>query len=237
VSSAEEVVRLTNGDWAPYYSKKLKHYGVASRIVKEAFALEGVRVEYGFFPWKRGFKMAEAGKWDGAVAWNKTPEREKFFYFSDVLWESGWVFFHLKSYPFDWNSLDDLKNVKIGGTLEYIYTVEFLAAEQEGRLKVDRVTTDEQNFRKLLSGRIRIFPQLTDVGFYQLQQLFKPETVKLFTHHPKPLGTHHDYVLLSKKIERNKRLITLFNKGLKKLKDSGKHKQFFDESRRGEYSK
>ncbi len=42
----EETIRLTNGEWIPFLSEDLKHYGVISRIVKEAFALEGMKVEY-----------------------------------------------------------------------------------------------------------------------------------------------------------------------------------------------
>ncbi len=41
-SVAEETIRLTNGEWPPYLSKNLKYYGISSRIVTEAFALEGL---------------------------------------------------------------------------------------------------------------------------------------------------------------------------------------------------
>ncbi len=50
---AAETIRLTNGEWQPYLSKDAPHHGFASHIVTEAFALVGVEVEYGFFPWKR----------------------------------------------------------------------------------------------------------------------------------------------------------------------------------------
>ena len=56
---AEETIRITNGEWPPYMSKKLKHYGLASRITTEAFASQGVKVEYGFFPWARSKLLVE----------------------------------------------------------------------------------------------------------------------------------------------------------------------------------
>ena len=43
-SFAEETIRIAIGEWPPYTSKELKHYGVVSRIVAETFALEGVKV-------------------------------------------------------------------------------------------------------------------------------------------------------------------------------------------------
>ena len=35
---AEQTVSLTNGEFPPYLSENLKYYGVASRIIAEAFA-------------------------------------------------------------------------------------------------------------------------------------------------------------------------------------------------------
>ena len=46
----QTVVGLTNGEWPPYTSQNLKNYGVFSPIVSEAFELEGMTVEYTFFP-------------------------------------------------------------------------------------------------------------------------------------------------------------------------------------------
>ncbi len=233
-SFAEETIRLTNGEWAPYFSQKLKYYGIGSRIVTEAFALEGIKVEYGFFPWKRALKLAESGAWDGAVGWETNSDREPYFYNSDTVWEAPWVFFHLKTYSFDWKTFNDLEKIRIGGTLEYMYTPEFLEAERLGKLQVDRAPTDQSGFKKLLKGRFELFPQLNDVGYYQLQELFDTETVKLFTHHPKPFGKHSEQLLLSKKHVRNKRLIEIFNRGLQRLKESGKYEQYFEEAQNEE---
>ena len=56
--SFAEKITLANGEWAPYLSKGLKHSGYMSHIVSEAFAEEGIEVEYVFLPWKRGFEDA-----------------------------------------------------------------------------------------------------------------------------------------------------------------------------------
>ncbi len=235
ISIASETIRLTSGEWPPYFSKDLKHYGVGSRIVSEAFALEGIKVEYGFFPWKRSLILAKEGEWDGAVGWEMSSGKEPDFFASNQVWESPWVFFHLKSYPFDWKTFDDLKNVSIGGTLGYMYTPGFLEAEHSGKIKVERTRADTLNFKKLSAGRIDIFPQSIDVGYFQLRSLFDQKTVALFTHHNTPLGKHAEHLLLSRKHDRNKQMIEIFNNGLKKLKESGKYDLYFEESRRGEY--
>jgi polar amino acid transport system substrate-binding protein len=232
---AEETIRLTNGEWPPWLSKDLKHYGLASHIVTEAFALEGVKVEYGFFPWKRAYQIAERGEWDGTAIWSKAPEREERFYYSDPVLYGTLVFFHLKSYEFDWNTIEDLKGIKIGATLQYTYGKEFDNAAKAGVIKVDYMPTDEQNYNKLLLGRIDIFPMERDVGYNMLRKNLKPEQVKLFTHHPKPIRSTSFHLLLPKKLERSKRMLVLFNKGLKRLREMGKIDQFIASTIKGEY--
>ena len=236
-SEAEEVVRLSNVEWPPYFSAALEHDGIGSRIIAEAFALEGIRVEYTYLPAKRALFMAQEGNFDGAVSWQMNAEREPYFYASETLWEVPWVFFHLTSYSFDWTTFDDLKHVRIGGTLEYMYSEEFLRAEQMKKILVDRVPSDDLNLKKLQAGRIDIFPQVLDIGYYQLRELFDADTVNLFTHHPRPLSTHKDQLLLSKKNPRSQALLDIFNRGFRKLQESGKYDAYFEAFRKGDYGK
>ncbi len=234
---ANETIHLTSGEWVPFLSENLKHYGYISRVVKEAFELEGVTVEFGFFPWQRSFDYALHGEWNGSVAWLNSPERAEQFYFSDPIMESVVVFFHMKSFPFEWNSIEDLKGILIGATQGNEYERDFRLAEESGVITVERVSKSELNFYKLLSGRIKLFPQNLDVGFNMLRKMFPPEKVSLFTYHRKPLHTSHLHLILSKKVERNKRMLQLFNRGLKRLTESGEVKQYKEESLRGGYIK
>ncbi|MCP4552670.1 MAG: amino acid ABC transporter substrate-binding protein, partial [Bacteroidetes bacterium] len=226
-SFAEETIRITNGEWAPYLSKHLKYYGLGSRIVKEAFALEGVKVEYGFFPWGRAYDLASHGEWDGSILYSRNPERENKFYITNPVAPSKYVFFHLKSFNFNWNTLDDLKNIVIGTGEGYGFGSEFEKAEKEGRIDVQRVPTDEMNVKKLMLGRIKLYPQDVVVGYDLINKMVSHTESQKITYHPKPLLEKPQHLLLSKKIKRNKRMLNLFNKGLQRLKDSGKYNQYF----------
>lgn len=232
---AQESIRLVNGEWEPYMSKSLKHGGLVSHIVSESFRLEGITVEWGWFPWKRGGTLVRKGEWDGGAVWSDAEERRQYFWFSDPVIDGNTVFFHLKSFDFDWNTIEDLMELRIGGTLEYAYGFEFDKAEQTGKLKVQRTTKDEYNLAKLLRGRIDIFPLELEIGYDMLLRLYSAETVDLLTHHPKPIKTIPYRVIFSKKIERNRHMIKLFNSGLRRLKESGKYDEFIAASRRGEY--
>ena len=148
-----------------------------------------LRVEITFLPWKRAYKQAKAGNFDGTFVWSKESDREQDFYYSDPIFEDSMVFFHLKRTPFEWETMDDLKGLRIGCTLGYNYGDAFRAAENAGELIVEKVPKDIQNFRKLLRERVALVPLEMPVGYYILQKHFTPEEIGQVTHHPKTIKT------------------------------------------------
>jgi len=231
----EKVVRLTNGDWKPFLSEAGYQHGFTSHIITEAFAAEGYRVEYSFFPWARAYDQAKKGKFDGSAAWLDGEDRRENFFLTDPISEISYHFFHLKDVDFDWQTLDDLKGIKIGATIEFTYTDEFVSAGKNKELDVDFIATDELNLRKLLKGRIKIFPGEVVVTYGQLRSLFPKATVDKFTHHPKPLTATSMHLLLSKKVDRAKELQEIFNRGLEKMKKNGKFDQIMADAVAGKY--
>ncbi len=215
-------IRITNGEWEPYFSEQSHEYGLGSHIVTEAFKLEGIEVEYGFFPWARSLESTRSGDWDAAALWWPAEGYNKDFLISEPVIASSFVFFHLKSSNFDWNTIKDLKNIDIGFTRGYDYGIDFMTALESGDISVDEASTDEANFKKLLAKRLDVFPNDPVVGFAQLRNLFTPEEVKLFTYHEKPLDISNLHLLISKKGTNSDYFLEKFNSGLKKLKDSGR---------------
>lgn len=237
VAGPVEKLRITNGEWPPYLSRDLQHYGLATRIVTEAFAQEGIQVEYAFFPWNRAFQLAQSGRWDGTAIWLQSPEREADFYLSDPVIDSTFVFFHRKDFAFDWKTVDDLHGLRIGGTLEYNYGEKFEAAEKAGALQVERVSSDEQNFSRLLANRIQVFPMERDVGLEMLRKKFSAADRNRITWHKLPVRHDPLHLLLTRKNPLNALNIVRFNRGLKQLRDSGRIQQYLEESRQGRYQK
>ena len=64
ISLASETVSIAVGEWIPYQSREMRHYGVVNRVIDRAFALQGVEVVFEFFPWKRSYIMAKRGDFD-----------------------------------------------------------------------------------------------------------------------------------------------------------------------------
>ena len=221
----DKVIRISNGEWPPYLGQALPSYGLASQIITEAFALPGVKVEYCFFPWSRLLALVKAGDIDAIVIRLSTDERQRDFWFSDPVIDSRYVFSHLKSFQFKWNTLDDLKEIAIGGTNNYHYGEKYLAAARSGKIAVLWAGTDEINFRNLFNKNIQIFPQDEIVGRYILASLFTSDEVNKFTWDTHALKQDHLYLLFSKNNQKNKIFISLRNAGLKNLKDSGKYEK------------
>ena len=236
-SSHADTIRLSNGEWPPYVSKDLKHHGFFSHIVKEAFALEGIEVEYEFFPWKRSYRYAADGKFDGSLTWAPTPERRKDFHFTEPVTFNTKVFFHLRNKPFDWKTVKDLRGMSIGVTNEYTYGREFDEAVKNKELVVSSVTYDKQNIRKLLLNRIDVFPMEIEVGYNLIHAELAASQTALITNHPKPVYQAAICVVISKKLagDRAKFLVESFNRGLASLKKSGKYEQIVWNSRQGKY--
>ena len=235
--AAAETVRLTNGEWPPFTSEKeLQYYGILSRIVTEAFALEGITVEYGFYPWKRALVYAKDGDWDGSIGWAQgradlTPD----FLFSDPIIVIPKAIFSLKSKPVTWNTMNDLQGKTIGVTAGYMYGEALEQARQAGKLKVEEVTRDEQNLKKLFAGRFDAFAMEIDTALYLLQTKFTPEEAAQIMYHPTILVEAPQCIIFSKTLAKSARLVEVLNRGLQRLKESGKYDQYITESRQGQY--
>ncbi len=89
-------MRVAIGEWPPFVSENLEHYGLAARIVTEAFAAVGNDVRYRFYPWKRAYLETTQGDQDATAIWTKTPDREGEVLFSNPVLTADKVFFHLE---------------------------------------------------------------------------------------------------------------------------------------------
>ncbi len=227
---SQSVINIATEDFPPHTSEKLEGFGIDCQIVTEAFKLEGIDVEYSFHPGARSYAMAKAGDIDGALPWVWRKEREEDFYFPEPVLAAGMdSFFHLKTYDLDWDPDDPdynkVKGVLFGAIIGYNYGEDFTQAEESGLIKVHRVSTIKQNFQKLLTGRISIFISGDIVGYYELKNsIFSSREIEKVTHvfeNNRP--TENFYLILSKKRNNGQFFLDAFNRGLKKLKTSGRY--------------
>ena len=233
-SSHAETVKITNGEWAPYLSEHLPENGFASDVVRAAFDAAGLSVEYGFYPWKRAFKLARQGDWHGSVVWVYTPERARDFFFSDTVVTDSEYLFHLKSFKLEWQRPEDLQDVRIGGTLHTVYPA-FKAAEDQGIITIERTGTYENLYRRLLKKRIHAIPQVSAVGEFLIRTTLTPDQQAQITMSPTIIQTRRYALILSKAIPENKHILERFNRGLKHIRLTGIYREMLDRLKRGGY--
>lgn len=236
---ANEKIRLTNGEWPPYLSENLAHYGYASHIISEAFLSVNVDVEYGFFPWKRSLEYAKFGQlftdnWNGSVVWVHTNERTTDFIYTDVVITDELILFSLKSNPLNWKSINDLQGKKIGGTLHTSYPL-LEQANKEGIIYLNRASNYEALFKRLLMKRIDAIPYTRDVARYFIKNNLSVEQREQIIFSPTVIETRQYHIILSKNISENNRFKDLFNQGLKNIKANGTYDKIQDNLEKGVY--
>jgi len=234
-SMGQEVVRITNGEWAPYLSESLPQHGLGSRIVKSAFKEVGIEIEYGFFPWKRAFQYGRDGygvdgkPWHGSVLWIKNEEREKDFYFSDPVIIDEQTFFFLKDTSLgEWKELSDLKGKVFGGTAHTAYPA-LEEGVKKGWFTINRGAGYDDLFKRLLANRIDAILNVKRVGQYYIRANISPEQKRRISRSNNIIEERAYHLILSRKYKGSERLIKEFNRGLKKIKKSGTYNHILNE--------
>lgn len=219
-----ETLRIATGELPPYASAARPDQGLSLHIVRQAFAKVGVQVEYVFLPWTRAHVEALDGKWDATAAWGRNVERDKGFLISDNVLTEQWQILYRSDRSFAWNSLQDLKGLRIGTVADYTYTPEFWRMVKDGSLQADVAPDDVSNLNKLLAGRVDVVPQDRNVACDLLGAKFTGEQPHRVRAHPKlfvPDFTTH--LMMSEKRPESARRMQAFNRGLKALRQSGEY--------------
>ena len=120
----------------------------------------------------------------------------------------------------------------------YNYLADFETYESGQSLKVERVASDLLNFRKLLAGRIDVYPASLESGYAILRAHFSDAEVEQFAYVPQMPDSYAGtsfHLMLGKSYPDAEYLMERFNQGLQELKASGAYDQYFEEARAGLY--
>lgn len=143
-------VTLSTTEFPPYCGAALPGGGTSTRIVTEAFQRAGYAVEIRWLPWARALDYGKAGTVDGVLCIWHAPEREAFFLYSAPLPGNEIGFFRRRDRPVQYQSLSDLRGLRIGIVRGYANPTAFNAAA----LPTEEAVDDLTNLRKLVAGRI-----------------------------------------------------------------------------------
>ncbi len=156
-----EAIKLTSLDWPPYSGKSLTDQGTSAKSVKDVFAAAGLDTSFEFLPWNRavaeGLKNPEfVGYFPEYYSEGLDAEKsaDGACLFSDSFGTSPVGFVQSKNKPMTWSTHNDLKNFKIGVVSGYVNEAQFDKMVADGDLKVEEVSKDILNIRKVAQGRL-----------------------------------------------------------------------------------
>ncbi|WP_440029318.1 substrate-binding periplasmic protein [Chromobacterium amazonense] len=224
-------ITLSNQEWPPYMGQELPYDGILSRLVKEAFARGGVDVAYRYYPNNRTLQSARNGQVDGSFGWAPTAERKRDLLYTLPVLSARMVFFQRKERPLAWSRWSELQGARVGITVGNFYSDDFDAQVKNGTLTVDNAPDDLINLRKLIAGRIDLFPIDQEVGKYLIAHHFSPAQGAELEAQNKTFWAAPLHVVIWRKHARGPELVERFNRGLKALQDSGDFERLLQETR------
>lgn len=214
---AEEEPHVILVDTYPpyYYWGEREPKGQLIEIIAEAFKRMDEPLRFNRSTWKRSLYDVEHGNVAGLCAGAVSPERELYAIYpkEPVSLVENWVV-TLKSSSLKFESLEDLRNHRVGSIDGYTYGKQFDAIEGVEKVKV---LTEPQLLKRLLSGRMEIV-----VGDRSLIEHLAAEAGaenQLDFHFS--LGAKPLYILFSKKYPKAQELAEGLDKALRSMRAEG----------------
>ncbi|MBT2865826.1 transporter substrate-binding domain-containing protein [Chromobacterium violaceum] len=218
---------IATGEYAPWTGEQLPDGGYVNRVVREAFAREGVQVRFAYMPWARALEALRNGNAQASSFWYDDPVKAKEFLYSAPISEHRELLFHRKDVTVPpWRKLRDLRGLRFGATHGYTYTAEFRQLMKQGTLNVEEANDDKINLLKMLAGRIELFPLDEFTGWQLLtSDAFPRGAHDLVTTEARPFSIQYGHLLMPRSA-RNEQLMARFNAGLARLRADGTLERF-----------
>ncbi|OGB28166.1 MAG: hypothetical protein A3F78_04110 [Burkholderiales bacterium RIFCSPLOWO2_12_FULL_61_40] len=180
LSAFAQKVTVVTEEYPPYNyldsSKKIS--GISTDVVEEVLKRAKIDYQIGMYPWARAYQMAQDDPNVLIYSIGRSEKREAMFKWVDVIAPYNVYLYRLKSRTdIKATDLAGAKNLKIGAVREDV-RAQYL--EKEG-LKLDLVTDDGINTKKLAAERIDLFPidELGMVALYKREGMDPASVVKV----------------------------------------------------------
>lgn len=216
-----ETVRIASGEWAPFASELLPDHGPVNSLINQVFKEAGYDTTFIYLPWKRALNETRLGRYVATSFWYYNAEREADFIHVGPVSQETLAFLRLRTTPEPaWTSLADLADYRIGAVAGLTYTTEFRDLAQKGALDVRIGPNDEANLRKLLAGRIDLYPVSLAVARYILATKFTAEERAQFEVSKHTLSVVKGYILFARSAPNVESIVRDFEAALKQRDDS-----------------
>ncbi len=225
-------VVFATGEWPPFTSENLPHYGRATALVSAICEVAGIEPVYEFYPWKRAEAMILKGEAFAAFPYAVSTDRQRFFDYSDVLFHGLNVLVYHQDNPnipkdFSYETPADLQGYRIGGI-----SGSFLRSDLDRKGITFKATTSiDQSIHKLVVGRLDFCIDDRVVLTDAIRRLYPGQTED-FTFVDQPFGEKKPTALLvSRNYPKSGELLKRFNEALAAMKENGEYNRIVEELR------
>lgn len=220
----EEIVPFAIGEWTPYVGLSLPENGTAAKIVRAACRSAGLTAKFEFYPWTRAERRVLEGLAFASFPYQRIPEREGQFLFSDEILRSTVAIVRAsgeaRTASFVYGGKSEEFVPFVVGTTSGSEAI--TAPLQRVGVQVEETPSVDQSIQKLERRRIqfvideraviedairRLYPGRSDLFAFLDRDFIQPRAYRL---------------LVSKTYPDAVRLLDLFNAGLAKVKTEAK---------------
>ncbi|MCP4020918.1 MAG: amino acid ABC transporter substrate-binding protein [Desulfobacteraceae bacterium] len=196
--------------------------GFAWQILLQSYHAMGYTVRLSIFPWKRGMVMMDKGQVDIIFPTVKNPERLKKYAFSKELSypPNYYLIYVSKDRPFKWHGLKSLNKKKVGVIKAFSYGPAWAKYLAEGKAKIYEFYKLDDLFQQLAMERVDAIVGYQLSYDYNLHKLGMADKFKRMP----PFDESKSFVM-GKKNPKVENLLSIFDQGKAKLKESGKLKE------------
>ena len=154
IFAAAGELKIMTEEYAPFnYEENGKVTGFSTEIVEEMMKRMGIKSNIELLPWSRAYNLTMTKDDYALFSMTRTEQREGLFKWVGPLVPNKSVLWGLADKEYDIKNLNDAKKYKIGAYKDDA-DEQFL---KENGFNIDSVVNDEQNLKKLLSGRIDLW--------------------------------------------------------------------------------
>ena len=212
-----QTITAAGDPWPPFLDPDHPQQGVATELVKAAFASQGHELKLTFVPWQRALDGVKEGEYDVLIGAWKTQEREGFLKFSEPYLSNDVKFIKKKGSDFEYSGMDSLTGKTIGTVRGYGYGDTF---EKASNFKREEAANLMPSILKVIGGRIDLTLE-DEVVAKSLINKENPEALEQIEFVATPMSSNGLYVAGGLKNPKHEEIIAAFNKGLAAIKADG----------------
>ncbi|MBA5635566.1 transporter substrate-binding domain-containing protein [Duganella sp. LX20W] len=205
-------------------------HGLAVDVVRAVFARLGHDMTVEVMPWARSLTMVRLGQRDCVFTIFQTPEREEYLDFSKESIIPQLIYFYARKdagVAFN-GDLGTLAGRRVGTVMKVNYGEKFDAARDH--FTVQEVATLEQNFRKLVLGRVDLVPSNVYTASYTLANMHDTAVDAEVVQLPVPRDNVASHIAFAKRRQLTA-LRDQFDKELKAYVASGAYRHLLEQYR------